>query len=254
MTISGIQNPEQVSCSTGDDASGRKENGVSLDHTGNNGKNLKALKVYYVVEPSPITYFSGFAAQFQPLFKHLLNHFPDDQLELVTCDAVCPNLPRFWPEDKQVAVRDFPIQHTGGYPLYYFYPTYTLSLDWSFKIARELFHKQPDLIHTSSPSAYSIACVLYSRLFGIPLLMSYHTHLPLLVYPIFSRDKTLSKSGSIGRSRANHPISNFMLNMLEWCGKYFFKLGLLEYFSTFLFSHVHIGRSMDFLEMRALLC
>ena len=48
---------------------------------------LEPLKICYVVEPSPLTYFCGYAPLFQALFKHELKHHPNDKLELITSEC-----------------------------------------------------------------------------------------------------------------------------------------------------------------------
>lgn len=40
---------------------------------------------------------------------------------------------------------------------------------------------RPDLIHVSCPGTIVFAAVLYSRMLGIPLVVSYHTHVPYYI-------------------------------------------------------------------------
>jgi len=67
-----------------------------------------------------------------------------------------------------------------------------MSVDWTAKVGRVLQKMRPDVIHVSSPGFLVFGAILWSRLFGIPLVMSYHTHLPAYVrnyYP--NRNKLL---------------------------------------------------------------
>lgn len=38
---------------------------------------------------------------------------------------------------------------------------------------------KPDVMHVTSPGFLVIPCLIYARFFRVPLLLSYHTHLPL---------------------------------------------------------------------------
>jgi sulfoquinovosyltransferase len=38
---------------------------------------------------------------------------------------------------------------------------------------------KPDLIHATSPGLFCLAAIFYARMMRIPLLLSYHTHLPI---------------------------------------------------------------------------
>ena len=153
---------------------------------------LEPLKICYIVEPSPLTYFCGYAPLFQALFKHELKHHPNDQLELITCECH-KEQPTSWPANEEVCPRDMKVHHTFGIPFYY--PSYTISLDFSQKVGRMLFQSQPDIIHASFPSSFDIPVIVYSRLFSIPLFMSYHTHVPMVPRYIINGEKW-SKSKS----------------------------------------------------------
>ncbi len=41
-----------------------------------------------------------------------------------------------------------------------------------------LITQRPNVIHVSTPGVMFLACTIYSRLLNIPLVMSYHTHIP----------------------------------------------------------------------------
>jgi hypothetical protein len=57
-------------------------------------------------------------------------------------------------------------------------PTLLLSLGLSVRVLWYLFRQRPDVIHVSTPGVMFLACTLYSRLLSVPLVMSYHTHIP----------------------------------------------------------------------------
>lgn len=54
---------------------------------------------------------------------------------------------------------------------------------------------KPDLLHVTTPSFLVFPGILVARLLGIPLVLSYHTHLPV---------KSLPLRFSAHRPRVNH--------------------------------------------------
>lgn len=61
---------------------------------------------------------------------------------------------------------------------FYQAPTLLLSLGLSVRVLWYLLRKRPDVIHVSSPGLLVFSAVLYSKLLSIPLVISYHTHIP----------------------------------------------------------------------------
>ena len=61
---------------------------------------------------------------------------------------------------------------------FYQAPTLLLSLGLSFRVLWLLLRRRPDVIHCSSPGLLVFAAVLYSKILSIPLVISYHTHIP----------------------------------------------------------------------------
>jgi hypothetical protein len=61
---------------------------------------------------------------------------------------------------------------------FYSSPTLLLSLGLSIRVLWYLITQRPNVIHVSTPGVMFLACTLYSRLLNIPLVMSYHTHIP----------------------------------------------------------------------------
>jgi sulfoquinovosyltransferase len=129
------------------------------------------LRIIILSEPSPITYISGQSLRFRILLQHLVQTYPDDQVHLVTSEKIHPNPPSSCFDGK------IPIHYTWGFRLPQ-YKSLTLSLDVSAKVWRLCGKHQFDLMHVSSPGMFLFPAIVASRLRGIPLLMSYHTHLP----------------------------------------------------------------------------
>ena len=61
---------------------------------------------------------------------------------------------------------------------FYQAPTLLLSLGLSVRVLWYLLSKRPDVIHVSSPGLLVFSAVLYAKLLSIPLVVSYHTHIP----------------------------------------------------------------------------
>jgi sulfoquinovosyltransferase len=45
-------------------------------------------------------------------------------------------------------------------------------------VLARLVARRPDVIHVSAPGMMVFAVILYARLLRIPLVVSYHTHIP----------------------------------------------------------------------------
>ena len=72
----------------------------------------------------------------------------------------------------------YPIEHTQGFtfPLYN-HISLTIDLP-EMKGGHILEQMKPDIIHVTSPGFLLFAAMFYARVMKIPLVMSYHTHLP----------------------------------------------------------------------------
>ncbi len=157
--------------------------------------NNDRLQICILCEPSPITYMSGLASRFRLLMQHFSDHcYGTHKLQLITSDAVHPSPPLDCFDGK------IPIHYTLGFcpPQY---KAATLSFDASLKTLRILFpfRTRFDLIHVSSPGMFLFPAILASQIYQIPLLMSYHTHLPVYA-----------------RSYFPYPF-NYVLEYLAWC-------------------------------------
>ena len=128
-------------------------------------------RICVLVEPSPFTYVCGYKNRFQALLQYLHDDPQTARVEIVTTEVVAPEKPTLW-------LGRFPIHYMHGFrcPSY---PLMSMSLDWTAKAGRVIRQMRPDLIHVSCPGLLCLAAIVWSRLFRIPLVMSYHTHLPV---------------------------------------------------------------------------
>ena len=61
---------------------------------------------------------------------------------------------------------------------FYRSPTLLLSMGLSVRVLWHLLRHRPDVIHVSSPGLLVFATILYAKMLAIPLVVSYHTHIP----------------------------------------------------------------------------
>lgn len=127
-------------------------------------------KVCLMVEPTPFTHVSGYSNRFNEMLRYLSK--AGDDVQVLTVDTQTPE------KDLPKDAFGFTISHTQGFtfPLYN-HISLTLDLP-ELKGASVLEKLKPDLIHVSSPGFMVFASIFYARVMRIPLLMSYHTHLP----------------------------------------------------------------------------
>jgi len=123
-----------------------------------------------MVEPTPFTHVSGYANRFKEMLKYLAK--AGDEVEVLTVDANTPK------NDLPKESFGYPIEHTLGFtfPLY---NQIALTVDLPDMKGSSIIDRfKPDLIHVTSPGFMVLAAIFYSRTMSIPLVMSYHTHLP----------------------------------------------------------------------------
>ena len=157
-------------------------------------------RVYVMVEPSPFTYISGYANRFQQLLQYIqtCNYNGTYQVEVITTEVVAVSSPLPTVFDSATstttttATIPIPIHYCSGIRLP-FYPTMSIVSPYFWKnnlggILRRIHIQQPqqcsncmDLIHVSSPGFMIFYAIFYSRYYSIPLLISYHTHLPIYI-------------------------------------------------------------------------
>jgi len=127
-------------------------------------------KICLMVEPTPFTHVSGYANRFKEMLKFMKK--AGDEVDILTVDIQTPR------KDLPTEYQGYPIRHTQGFT----FPLYNhISLTFDLpemKGARIIEQFQPDLIHAVSPGFMLFAAIFYARVMCIPLVLSYHTHLP----------------------------------------------------------------------------
>lgn len=128
-------------------------------------------KIALLIEPTPFTHVSGYSNRFKEMLRYLSK--AGDQVEILTTDVITPK------EDLPTEIFNYPIEHTQGFT-FFLYSHISLTVDLpEMKGAKMMERKRPDLIHVTSPGFLLYAGLFYARVMRIPLVLSYHTHLPL---------------------------------------------------------------------------
>eukprot|EP00568_Trieres_chinensis_P005001 CAMPEP_0183296800 /NCGR_PEP_ID=MMETSP0160_2-20130417/4233_1 /TAXON_ID=2839 ORGANISM="Odontella Sinensis, Strain Grunow 1884" /NCGR_SAMPLE_ID=MMETSP0160_2 /ASSEMBLY_ACC=CAM_ASM_000250 /LENGTH=503 /DNA_ID=CAMNT_0025458475 /DNA_START=26 /DNA_END=1537 /DNA_ORIENTATION=+ len=127
-------------------------------------------KICLMVEPTPFTHVSGYANRFNEMLRYLSK--AGDHVDVITTDNKTPA--DELPKEKF----GYDIHHTQGFT----FPLYnhiTLTIDLPEMKGASIMEKlKPDLIHVTSPGFILFPALFYARVMRIPLVMSYHTHLP----------------------------------------------------------------------------
>ena len=124
-----------------------------------------------LVEPTPFTHVSGYANRFKEMLRYLSK--AGDNVDILTVDAKTPK------DELPTESFGYPIEHTQGF-VFPLYDHISLTFDLpEMKGAKMMERRRPDLIHVTSPGFMLFAGLFYARVMRIPLLLSYHTHLPL---------------------------------------------------------------------------
>lgn len=159
-------------------------------------------RIALFVEPSPFAYVSGYKNRFQNFIKYL-REMGDEVIVVTTHEGV----PAEFHGAKLVGSWSFPCPWYNKVPL---------SLALSPRIIGEVARFKPDIIHASSPGIMVFGALIIAKLLCVPLVMSYHTHVPIyiprytfswLVKPMWlvikflhrAADLTLVPSVAIGR-------------------------------------------------------
>ena len=143
---------------------------MSIHHTKGSSATKDPLRVCVLIEPSPFSYVSGYANRFQALLEHLSSE--NDQVQVVTVECLAKDPPNDW--------KGIPIAYTGAMPLPH-YPTMSVCVDYSLKTLRTVWSMKPHVLHVSSPGFMVFGALFCARFLQIPIVMSYHTHLPVYV-------------------------------------------------------------------------
>lgn len=123
-------------------------------------------KVAIIIEPTPFTHVSGYSNRFRNLLTQL-RRADDDVL------VVCPDKSRTAPTTFEGAR----VVNVPGFR-FWLYPRIILSFGFR-GVYRELKKFRPDVIHLTTPGFLVFAMLAFARLLRIPLMLSYHTHLPV---------------------------------------------------------------------------
>lgn len=122
----------------------------------------------------PFTHVSGYANRFKEMLQHL--HRTGDTVQVMTTDDV---------PDAPTKFLDFPVRYTPGFR----FPLYKhICLTFDVKMAAYHFLKafRPQIMHVATPGFFCFAAIIYARLLRIPLIFSYHTHLPIYARCVYS--------------------------------------------------------------------
>ncbi|KAF5476232.1 hypothetical protein F2P56_007965, partial [Juglans regia] len=164
--------------------------------------NSRPRRIALFVEPSPFAYVSGYKNRFQNFIKYL-REMGDEVMVVTTHEGV----PQEFYGAKLIGSRSFPCP---------WYQKVPLSLALSPRIISEVARFKPDIIHASSPGIMVFGALAIAKLLCVPIVMSYHTHVPVyiprytfswLVKPMWliikflhrAADLTLVPSAAIGR-------------------------------------------------------
>jgi len=120
-----------------------------------------------MVEPTPFTHVSGYSNRFNEMLKYL--NEAGDNVEIVT-----PDMSKEAPK----TAHGFRINNIPGFK-FPMYPLITLALDLPGRSLKAMNKFKPDLMHVSSPGFLCFAGIFVSQVLNVPLVLSYHTHLPV---------------------------------------------------------------------------
>ncbi|XP_031488284.1 sulfoquinovosyl transferase SQD2-like [Nymphaea colorata] len=124
-------------------------------------------RIALFVEPSPFAYVSGYKNRFQNFIKYLREM--GDEVIVITTDKGVPD--EFYGA-RVIGSWSFPCP---------WYQTVPLSLALSPRIISEVAKFKPDIVHASSPGVMVFGALAIAKMLSVPLVMSYHTHVPIYI-------------------------------------------------------------------------
>ena len=129
-----------------------------------NGESRRRVAIF--VEPSPFSHVSGMKNRFLRLIENLREM--GDDVVVVTPDR---NPPDEYHGAKVIGLRGFVLP---------FYGTDTLLCSFGFdgRVWKEFKENKPDLVHCAVPGGMIFGAMSYCKALNIPLVESYHTHIP----------------------------------------------------------------------------
>lgn len=129
--------------------------------------NSRPRRIALFVEPSPFAYVSGYKNRFQNFIRYL-REMGDEVMVVTTHEGV----PEEFYGAKLIGSRSFPCP---------WYQKVPLSLALSPRIISEVARFKPDIIHASSPGIMVFGALAIAKLLSVPIVMSYHTHVPVYI-------------------------------------------------------------------------
>lgn len=124
-------------------------------------------RIGLMVEPTPFTHVSGYSNRFNEMLKYLSK--AGDDVQIVTPDQ-SPDAPK-----KKFG---FGIHTIKGF-ICPFYEGLALAFDVRQESVKIFNRFKPELMHVSSPGFLVFIALIMRRMFKVPLVFSYHTHLPM---------------------------------------------------------------------------
>ena len=123
-------------------------------------------RIALLVEPTPFTHVSGYSNRFREMLRYL--QAGGDEVEIITPDDTA---------DRPADFLGMPIRYVRGFRLFV-YKQVQLTVDLGLKGYAALKRFKPTLIHAVTPGIFVVPAIAYARLLDVPLVISYHTHLP----------------------------------------------------------------------------
>jgi sulfoquinovosyltransferase len=149
-------------------------------------KSCPPKRIGLLIEPTPFTHVSGYSNRFNEMLKYLSK--AGDDVEIVTADDS--------PKAPEVAF-DYPINTIKGFrfPLY---NEICLSFDVKQRKVWEVMKRfKPEIIHCTSPGFIVFIAIFTAKTLNIPLVFSYHTHLPM-----YTKQYVKMLPGAVGEAGA----------------------------------------------------
>ncbi|EME30201.1 Sulfoquinovosyl transferase SQD2 [Galdieria sulphuraria] len=128
---------------------------------------LPPHRIVMIIEPSPFTHVSGYSNRFIETLRYL-KEAGDDVL------IVVPEVSGSAPKE----IFGFPIVNIPGFR-FALYPNIVLSTGAYVDFFSVLYRFKPDIVHLATPGCLCFSVLNWARFLRVPLLLSYHTHLPM---------------------------------------------------------------------------
>lgn len=130
-------------------------------------------RIGLLVEPTPFTHVSGYANRFNEMLKYMAK--AGENVEIITVDDT-PEAP--------ASKFGYPINTIKGFR-FVLYNEIALTFDLKQRTLAVMRRFKPDILHVTSPGFLVFVGVLTARILKVPLVFSYHTHLPVYAKQYF---------------------------------------------------------------------